>query len=286
MEKLDKCPLCHHQGIKKQYQIIDRFQSSHRYSLYSCDSCSVIFTNPRPKKEEIKKHYHYDEYTSHQSKKRSVFDYIYGIIQRRNERHKWNKLKKYINNGGTHLDYGAGIGKWVDYLSIKNVNAEGYEPIAINNHKKITSDFNKLIYKQYTTISLWHVLEHVHEINDRVEQLSNMLTSEGRLIIALPNHDSYDSQYFKKYWVAWDVPRHLYHWNKDSIQKYMKQKGFILDSIYPLPFDAYYISFLSYNLKNKNIFNSIRAVVLGWISNRKAKKTQNYSSNIYVFKKL
>ena len=130
---------------------------------------------------------------------------------------------------------------------------------------------------------MWHVLEHVSELNKYLAQLNILLEKDGRLIIALPNPESADAKHYKEYWAAYDVPRHLYHFSKKNISALASKHGFKLESIKPMLFDSFYVSMLSEKYKNGNIF---KAASNGLVSNLKGRKSQNYSSLIYVFNKM
>jgi len=102
------------------------------------------------------------------------------------------------------------------------------------------------------------------------------------VIIALPNCNSWDANYYKKFWAAYDLPRHLYHFNKNSFKKIAGAHYFKILQIFPQVLDSFYISLLSEKyLKGRT--NLIKAVVNGVISNLQARKAEKgHSSLIYV----
>ena len=131
---------------------------------------------------------------------------------------------------------------------------------------------------------MWHVLEHIDNLHNQVEQLHRLLKDNGRLVIAVPNYKSYDAKYYKDKWAAYDVPRHLNHFHKESLENIFKG-NFQLKSIHPMKWDAYYISMMSGKfVGHGNTF--IRGIIRGWKSNRKARHTGEYSSLIYIFDKI
>jgi 2-polyprenyl-3-methyl-5-hydroxy-6-metoxy-1,4-benzoquinol methylase len=151
---------------------------------------------------------------------------------------------------------------------------------------KIQTDlFQAFEGKYFDVITLWHVLEHIHALNQTVEKIVNLMSPEGKLVIAVPNIDSYDANYFGKYWAAYDLPRHLYHFSKKTLQKLMQKHGIKLDAIIPMKYDAYYISLLSTKYKNGSI-RYYEALTQGVKSNVWATKNDdNYSSLTYIFSK-
>ncbi|GAB4031563.1 hypothetical protein GCM10028809_27860 [Spirosoma gilvum] len=133
-------------------------------------------------------------------------------------------------------------------------------------------------------ITLWHVLEHIPNLAKTIDQLYQLLTEKGTLLIAVPNSASYDASYFKQYWAAYDVPRHLHHFTPSTIESLFKKHGFVLTGTRPMIFDAFYIAMLStrYQTGKTDYLKSIR---VGLASNSEAKRTGNYSSLIYLLKK-
>ena len=147
--------------------------------------------------------------------------------------YKHKVLQKKLQSLGLVLDYGSGDGKFAKYLQQKKINVHTYDPI-INNQNKI-----QLTDNQYDTIMLWHVLEHILDIEAGIFTLRKKLKNDGAIVVAVPNRDSFDSKVYKKYWAAWDVPRHLYHFNHKSLIDFMKNNGFSLISKHPLFLDSY-----------------------------------------------
>ena len=129
---------------------------------------------------------------------------------------------------------------------------------------------------------MWHVLEHVADLKTEIHHLQRILRKDGRLILALPNHKSYDAEYYKDKWAAYDVPRHLNHFSQTSIRNIFKETKLQLIDTKPLKWDSFYISMLSEQYMNKkNSF--IKGLLTGWKSNRKAKKSGEWSSLVYIF---
>ncbi len=131
---------------------------------------------------------------------------------------------------------------------------------------------------------MWHVLEHVHDLNETLAKLRSLLTNNGTVFIAVPNHESYDAQLYKNYWAGYDLPRHLWHFSKENIKTLLTRHNLKLQAIVPMRFDAYYVSLLSEGYKNpakSSLIKSASAFTRGLISNLKAGK-DNHSSLIYI----
>ena len=133
-------------------------------------------------------------------------------------------------------------------------------------------------------ITLWHVFEHIHDLNNQINLLKPLLEEKGTLIIAVPNYKSYDAKYYKSFWAAYDVPRHLWHFSQNGIKQLLEGFGFVCQKTLPMLFDSFYVSLLSEKYK-RGFMNPFMAFWIGLRSNLKAKRSGEYSSLIYVFKK-
>ena len=205
------------------------------------------------------------------------------------------KLKLLIANVavGNLLDYGCGTGMFLNQANAKGWNSFGTEPdegardlsnsnkkLAFGNKQELNA-FDPLI--TFNAITLWHVLEHVTDLQETLEFFKQKLNPNGVLIIAVPNYNSYDAKHYKANWAAYDLPRHLYHFEAKTISKLLAKYGFALNETYPMKFDSFYVSMLSEKYLSGRI-NYLKAFLVGLRSNLKAKKATDYSSVIYVFK--
>lgn len=238
--------------------------------------------------QNLDPYYNFEDYISHDDKKEGIVGQIYNIIKNLMFRQKLNLIKKYATEKPKILDYGCGTGDFLNYLKQKKYEVEGFEPtlkakeIASKKGLEIHSD-KDLINGKFDVITLFHVLEHVEDINFLIENLKQKLSKNGILIIAVPNHESKDAKIYKKYWAAWDVPRHIWHFSKRSLTRKIKSYSFKLIKIKPLFFDAIYISMISEKYKQGNL---IKGIINGFYANIHALKTKSWSSHIFVFKKV
>ncbi len=290
-EKILYCPSCSNTDFSNESIIIDYAHSKESFALTRCNSCKLLFTNPRPSSHEIGKYYQFEEYQSHKSRRLSLFDLAYSLLRRYSIRRKRQLIFPYFNEGSI-LDFGSGNGNFLQSFSAKKWKRYGIE---INDEaRKYSNDtFGLNILEnidsikplpKFEVITCWHSLEHVHDLKHTIELLTSKLKSKGVLFIAVPNHKSYDAKYYGKYWAGFDVPRHLYHFHPRSLTRLFKQFKMSLSKTYPLYFDSYYVSLLSerYKGNSNSIINAIR---IGYRSNHMAKSSNQYSSLIYVFRK-
>ena len=293
MENLENCPLCDEKTFQEFIQCTDFSISRETFHLVKCTSCGFVFTNPRPATSEIGRYYNSDIYISHHSDKKGLIPWVYRKIRDIQFVNKTNIIKRYFKTSVSVLDIGCGTGDFLKYCNTLGWVTAGVEPDtdareqANKKHIPVHDlGFLKQTYEKYDVITLWHVLEHVHKLQGRMKELSHLLNDNGIIIIAVPNPNSPDAIHYKNYWAAYDVPRHLLHFTKDSMTLLFKKHNFKLIDIFPMKYDAYYVSIKSEEYKSKNFFlNLINGVINGWHSNYTARKNKEYSSLIYVFKK-
>ena len=268
-------------------EVKDFTVSGEYFKLDKCDQCGLVFTNPRPLSSELGKYYQSADYVSHTNKGNNPINIIYKIARTQTLRWKYNLIKKF--DPTSLLDYGCGTGHFLSYCNNKGLDVYGFEPddkardIARQQVGKTVESDIQLLNHTYEVITLWHVLEHVSQLSNVMQWLKEKLSGSGRLVIALPNHESYDAKLFKEHWAALDVPRHLYHFSKDSFKELTNKYGFCIESIHPMKLDSYYVSLLS-NRYKFNRLKPFKSFITGLKSNTYAKKEMNYSSLIYVLK--
>ncbi|WP_349566191.1 class I SAM-dependent methyltransferase [Ekhidna sp. MALMAid0563] len=249
----------------------------------------MVFTNPRPEQSSLPDYYQSDQYISHTDKGNSLINFIYKLVRKYTITRKIKLIDKLNRGSGSLLDYGCGTGDFIKAANKKGWHAYGYEPD--KDAKNIASAKNpdKILDKienhngPFDIITAWHVIEHVSELNKTIKNLKKILAPDGHLIIALPNHKSYDAAYYKEFWAGYDVPRHLYHFDQESIKSFASKFKLRLIHTLPMKFDSFYVSMLSEKYRgNANLLNAIK---IGLKSNNKARDTNDYSSLIYIFKK-
>jgi len=267
--------------------------SNKEFELHFNSELDMYCTYPKPSEEELPEYYKSEEYISHTDAKKSLFDKVYQLVKN----YTLSKKVKLINSFKTEekrlLDVGCGTGDFINTSKNKSWKVVGVEPskkareLAIIKIKEnIFSSLDKLIDsnpKKFDVISLWHVLEHVPDYEIYIQKLQSLLKPNGYLLIAVPNYKSYDAQFYKEFWAAYDVPRHLWHFSQKSISLIFEKENMKVVNTLPMKFDSYYVSLLSEKYKNgkSNIFKAFK---IGFLSNWKAKGAKEYSSLIYVLK--
>jgi SAM-dependent methyltransferase len=260
------------------------------FSVVKCESCGFCFTNPIPVQSEIGKYYKSEEYVSHSSSNKGLINAVYNLVRNYTLKKKVKFLQS-ITNGKEILDIGAGTGHFLNQCVKNSFVAEGLEPdIDARSFAKTNFDLNlrpiedlHVIKKESKDlITMWHVLEHVYDLNQDFGTLVDLLKKDGKLIIAVPNRNSFDASFYREYWAAYDLPRHLYHFAERDIQSLGNKYNMKLVKVLPMKFDSFYVSMLSEKYSNGSIFKALR---IGLMSNFKARKSGGYSSQIYILEK-
>ncbi len=283
MKEINQCPVCQSE-LKPHLSVHDLFGEQEQFEVLHCKNCNTLETSPQPNQKEIIKYYKSNSYVSHGDTKGSLFDKVYKAIQGINQSYKLQLIKKY-SLGNTILDYGAGNGAFLNYMKSKEFHCSAVEPddkarALIDSNIPSFANIDQ-VKQSFDIITCFHVLEHVHDITDLLNQFKAMLTRNGIIVLALPNHQSYDAQHYQEYWAGYDVPRHLHHFSQKSISTLTQKVGLNLVGTHPLKFDSYYVSLLSEQYKKSN-FAKLKGAYRGLVSNRKAKHSGEYSSLIYI----
>lgn len=289
-ETLKQCPSCGHISFKNKIICEDHAATHESFALVECQECSLVFTNPRPSQENIDKYYSHENYISHTNKANNLTNLLYKIVRNYTLNQKLQLIKKQTNKKRL-LDFGCGTGIFCHKMYANKFEVVGYEPSKNVDHKALSQSI--AVYKDlsllkkerpFDTITAWHTIEHVHDLTETIKLLHKLLRKNGILIMAVPNHKSHDAKHYKEYWAAYDVPRHLYHFSRNSVHKLMTKKKFTLIDTLPMKFDSFYVSMLSEKYKN-NKANILKALKTGLLSNKLASTSGEYSSLIYVCKK-
>ena len=275
---------------KKHFLTVKDYSvSQETFDLYHDEILDMLITHPQPSMEDLGKYYESEDYISHTDSKRSLFEKLYHFIKNIALKNKLNLINSLQSNKGRILDIGAGTG---DFLSVAKSNGwqtTGVEPsdraktIAINKGVSFVEQTSELANHSFDVISMWHVLEHVPDLDKQIKELKRLLKPTGSLIIAVPNFKSFDAKHYGKFWAAYDVPIHFWHFSKTAIKLLFEKEEMKLEKILPMKFDSFYVSLLSEKYKSGKM-NFIKAFFIGLQSNWKANQHFEYSSHIYILK--
>ena len=290
------CPVCNNSNTHIALESQDFSLTQASFSVVQCSKCSFRFTSPIPSQDEIGAFYKFTEYISHTDTKEGWMNRLYHFVRNRTLTQKTNWIQSlFTGHKGHILDIGAGTGAFAHAMHQKAWKVTGLEPDAVTREKayenyklelRSTDTIFDLPVNEFEVITMWHVLEHVHELKPYLNQCFKSLKKNGRLIIAVPNYTSFDAKYYKKYWAAYDLPRHLYHFSPKAMTTLLKEMGFEIVSIRPMWYDSFYVSLLSEKYKQSGKLGLLIAGVIGMLSNIFAMKDASKGSSIiYEFKK-
>lgn len=286
------CPFCHSAAIQPVLTAKDHTVSHTSFEIWHCTHCTNRFTQAVPGLMDIGPYYQSVEYISHSDTAKGLINRLYHWVRSYTLGTKRKLVQKAAGRErGLLLDIGAGTGAFVTTMLAAGWKVTGLEPdsIARENAKvkhgielHSADDIYSLPPSSFDVITLWHVLEHVHDLQGYFKQFKVLLKPGGKLVIAVPNYTSKDAAAYAQFWAAWDVPRHLYHFSPAGMQHLAHLQGFNIQSIHPMWFDAFYVSMLSEQYKNGKP-NLISAVLKGLSSNLAALgDKRKCSSLIYV----
>ena len=288
------CQLCNSEEIFHYLRCRDHFLSREDFDLDKCSSCGFIFTQDHPDEENSGKYYESDEYASHSDSK-GISGILYSVSRKIMLRKKLRLIKKVTGlNTGKLLDIGSGSGHFLAGMKNAGWDTAGIE-INEKARNRSASKFgvkvldphmiSTLGQESYDCITLWHVLEHFHDPFAFANEIKRLLKPGGVCVAALPNCSSYDALHYRAYWAAYDVPRHLWHFNSDTFRKFSAKAGLKPIEIHSLPLDVFYISMLSEKYKGTKMYFIEGILKSLWFSLITLSDKNRSSSLIYILSK-
>lgn len=292
MISYDSCPCCGQKNIFPVFSVEDYTVSQERFEIWECKNCTLRFTQNVPGAGEIGPYYQSKNYISHSDTNEGLINKLYHKVRIRTLIQKGKMVEKITGKSyGNILDVGCGTGAFLHTMKHSGWNVTGLEPDETARKKalelyKLNLDSSEKLFslpvESFDAITMWHVLEHVHELHDYINKLKKLLKPGGKLFIAVPNYTCYDEKVYKEFWAAYDVPRHLYHFSPASMSTLLSLHQMQLVSIKPMWYDSFYVSMLSEEYKTgKSHF--LKAFIEGGVSNFKTLfNKEKCSSIVYI----
>jgi len=291
----DVCPLCSSEKITIPFSCTDNFISKEVFQLARCGECGFEFTQDCPEENEIGKYYESEDYISHSNTSKSFSDKLYRLARSFMLRRKRNIVRKLTaQKTGTLLDIGSGTGHFADTMKRAGWQVKGIEinekarSFSVNSFglDVVAPDaISNLQSGSFDCITLWHVLEHFHDPNKYASEIQRLLKKDGICIIALPNSNSFDAWHFGKFWAAYDVPRHLWHFNPSTFRIFAGKAGFMIEKVLTLPLDLFYISIISEKYSGSRLPFFTGIFVAKMYTFASFFKKERSSSLIYILRK-
>ena len=288
----NKCPICEGDSLKDIFSVRDHTVSNNEYLIVECNDCTLRLTQDVPDQAHIGDYYHSDNYISHTDSSKGLINWLYQSVRNITLKQKRRLVIRLSGKSkGSLLDLGSGTGSFASEMVTHGWKVTGLEPDAAARQrakelKGVQLEDVNLFYSlpgsSFDIMTLWHVLEHVHELNGYFVQLKKLLRPDGHLLIAVPNYTSADAAHFRKHWAAYDVPRHLYHFSPASMKKLAEKHGLVIKRYRPMWYDSFYISLLSSRYK-KGKTDFFGAFFAGLFSNLNALfNSRKCSSILYI----
>jgi SAM-dependent methyltransferase len=290
------CPLCLSANISLHFTCTDLFISKEAFQIYKCTECGFEFTQDYPEEWEIGKYYESEDYISHNDTSKRLSNKLYRLARKIMLRRKLTIIRKFTGlNKGSLLDIGSGTGHFSDTMKkagwlVKgieiNEKARSYAKSTFGLEISGPENISTIQSYSFDCITLWHVLEHFHDPFRYTSEIVRLLKPGGVCVIALPNNRSFDAEHYGKYWAAYDVPRHLWHFNPETFRLFSEKTGLRVESERTLPLDVFYISVLSEKYEGSGlsfIKGIVTAIMFAFLS---VLKKERSSSLIYILRKL
>ena len=267
----------------------DHSVSGEAFSLLLNEELQLLKTHPQPAPEDLARYYESDDYISHTDGRRSLFEKLYHTVKQKALRDKIKLVQRYAPTRERLLDIGAGTGDFLAIAAQNGWQTLGIEPnakakaIALDKGVTFEESLAALEDHAFDVVTMWHVLEHVPDVEAQIADLKRITKPGGTIVIAVPNYKSHDAQHYGTFWAAYDAPRHLWHFSKTAIKLLFEKQGMQLVKVLPMKFDSFYVSLLSEKYKTGKM-NFVGGFLSGLRSNLKGTRTGEYSSHIYIIK--
>ena len=291
---LHTCPVCGSKNIVKAFDCKDYYATQELFEIHRCSTCLFLFTQNFPNEANIDKYYDTAVYISHSDNKKGLVNKLYHSIRKIMLKQKARIITKHAGNTGNILDIGCGIGYFLGHMKQQGYEVTGIEKNDYARNAAIkqfsincyaSEKLNSLNKESFDIITFWHSLEHLEKLNETINTIHSLLKKNGTVFIAVPNANSADARYYKEKWAAYDVPRHLWHFTAETMKQLLEKAGFYIETIYPMPFDAFYVAMLSEKYKNKPLAFLTGLFIGLWCFIKSKHQIKASSSLIFVAKK-
>lgn len=292
MIHFSNCPVCNSDRPEYWIRTTDHFLSKEPFELWKCPECGFVFTQDHPDEAEIVRYYESEDYISHNDSSKGFSDTLYRLARRFLLRRKKRIVRKVTGlKTGSLLDIGSGTGHFLNIMKNGGWRVQGIE---VNDKARAFSvtgfglnvvpgeQISSLPSDNFDAVTLWHVLEHIQNPFTCMMEISRMLKPGGVCIVALPNCSSFDARYFREFWAAYDVPRHIWHFTPGTCRTFAEKAGFKVAGIKSLPIDVFYISILSEKYR-KTRFYFVAGILKGMLFAFKSLFSQDRSSSLIYF---
>jgi 2-polyprenyl-3-methyl-5-hydroxy-6-metoxy-1,4-benzoquinol methylase len=263
MESLS-CPVSNSQEFVPWLTVSDRFDVSQKMRWQLVQSCTsgLVILNPRPDSSEIASYYQsplYDPFLQNRniaSLKERAYLAARSLLLRYRARLILGSCLKPVKTLSV-LEIGSSTGDLLNFFhrsGVQLAHLAGVEPDSASaaharEHFGLTiSPSLKGVKGNFDRIVLWHTLEHIHDLRETIRAVTELLEPDGLLVLALPNPACAGAKHYRENWIAYDAPRHLYHFMPGTVAKLLEPYGLSIVKQQPYFPDAVYNSINSEEL--------------------------------------
>ena len=294
-EEVSLCLHCSSVGTCLYENMRDRlYEVPGNWSFLRCPKCGLVWINPRPLLEGIKRLY--SNYYTHSKesiekkltsfKRRLKHDVLVNAFGQNKNFSSWEWARMFAKPLGMFppfkrtvekaivnlnflpnrrlLDVGCGSGEFLVMMRDLGWQVQGIEPdgqaAKIAREKfglrveACTLEEAKIPVGSFDVITVLHVLEHVPDPQKLIQECSQALQPEGRLVIVVPNLESLGHQVFKKCWLGLDPPRHLWVYSSRTLRTCAERAGLEIEKLYTIGHGAMWGWITSKTIKRKGKF--------------------------------
>jgi len=293
-QSVTTCITCGDSDSQRVLEIEDHLVSHEIFHIEHCPTCNFRYISNPPPEDQAYRYYETDEYVEHSDSADGIVNTVYHYARRWMLRHKHGLLQSERRTKKL-LDFGTGTGYFIKSMKDYGYDVSGVEispkarsfckasfDLDVRDPKEI---FDEDFPSGYGYITFWHVLEHVYEPDKSLKRLGELLADDGMIVVALPNYTCAEESVYKTYWNGYDVPRHLWHWDKESFTRFVGECGYRVKKTKILPLDPFYNCLISESYRKNKLAYLLIPFVGTWSLLRGLFSHKSASSIIYFLER-